>query len=184
MLKPYIMKKIAKTSRKSSGNLTSLLLSRKSSYKYFLMILFATLLSSLRTSAQQCSFKLSTTDNIESVNDEGRTYFIQLQNNSNEQIGINISVSNNNTGNNPDQTISNNNVTLNAQILNENGQEIIGSVQLNPNEILKIQVKVTVPVGTPFKHWNSILLNASSAICTDYSSSLILYTFIPDPSEN
>ena len=178
------MKKIANTIRKSSENVISLLLSRKGSYKYFLMILFAMLLSSLRTSAQQCSFKLSTTDNIESVNDEGRTYFIQLQNNSNEQTGINITASNSNTGNNPDASDSKNNVTLSAQILYENGQEINGLVTLAPNELLKFQVKVTAPVGTPIKSWNSLLLNASSALCTDYSSSLTLYTFIPDPSEN
>jgi hypothetical protein len=178
------MKQSANKIQKSSGSLGSLLLMKKNLSKSFFITLFIVLLGTLGASAQQCAFKLFTTDNIESVNDEGRTYFMQLQNNSNEQIGINITVLNSNTANNPDQSNSNDNVTLNAQILNENGQEIIGSVQLNPNEVVKLQVKVTVPVGTPFKHWNSLLLNASSAVCADYSSSLMLYTFIPDPSEN
>ena len=131
--------------------------------------------------AQNCAFKLTTTDNTQSVNKEGRIYFIQLQNNSNEEMVTNISVSNHNKDNNPDKSDKGNNVSLNAKILNEDGTEIMGSVHLKPNEMLKFQVKVTVPEGTPIKHWNSMLLKATSDKCSDYSSSLILYTFIPNP---
>jgi hypothetical protein len=137
----------------------------------------------LSSYAQKCSFKLIATDNIQSVNNEGRTYFIELQNNSNEEMEIHLNISNHNKEKNPDETDKLNNVNLNATIINEDGKEIKSSVQLKPNELLKFQVKVTVPVGTPIKHWNSLLLRASSDKCADYSSSLILYTFIPNPNE-
>jgi hypothetical protein len=178
------MKKIAYNIHKSSGVINSPLLSRNSLYTSVLIILFVTLLGSLNSSAQQCSFKLTTTSNIESVNSQGRTYFVQLQNNSNDKVEINLTVSNSNTGKNPDATDTRNNVSLNAVVLNETGQEITGTVELQPNEILKLQVKVSVPAATPIEHWNSMLLNASSDKCVDSSSSLILYTFIPNPAEN
>jgi hypothetical protein len=137
----------------------------------------------LSSYAQKCSFKLIATDNIQSVNNEGRTYFIELQNNSNEEMEIHLNISNHNKEKNPDETDKLNNVNLNVTIINEDGKEIKSSVQLKPNELLKFQVKVTVPVGTPIKRWNSLLLRASSDKCADYSSSLILYTFIPNPNE-
>jgi hypothetical protein len=96
---------------------------------------------------------------------------------------INISVSNHNKEKNPDKTDNINNVNLNADIFSEEGKEITDNIQLKPNEMLKFQVKVTVPEGTPIKHWNNLLLKASSDKCADYTSTLILYTFIPDPEE-
>jgi hypothetical protein len=181
--KPRIMKNFIITIQKRSENLNSLLVNKKSLLKSSLIILFGILLSSLSSYAQQCSFKLTTTSNIESVNKEGRTYFIQLQNNSNEEMKINISIINHNKEKNPDETDKVNNVNLNANILNEDGTDISSDVLLRPNEILKFQVKVTVPEGTPIKHWNSLLLKATSDKCVDYSSSLILHTFIPNPEE-
>ena len=58
-----------------------------------------------------------------------------------------------------------------------------GKVVLKANGLLKFQVKVTVPEGTPIEHWNTLLVNAVSDKTTSYSSSLILYTFIPNPEE-
>jgi hypothetical protein len=178
------MKKIAHKIQKSSEISSSPLLSGNSLYSTLLIILFVTLLGSLNSSAQQCSFNLTTSSNIESVNSQGRTYFVQLQNNSNDKVEINLTVSNSNTGKNPDATDTKNNVSLNAVVLNEAGQEITGIIELQPNEILKLQVKVSVPSATPIEHWNSMLLYASSDKCVDSSSSLILYTFIPNPAEN
>jgi hypothetical protein len=96
---------------------------------------------------------------------------------------MNLNVSNHNKENNPDKSDKGNNVILNAKILHEDGTEISGSVHLKPNEILKLQVKVTVPEGTLIKRWNNMLLKATSDKCADYSSSLILYTFVPNLSE-
>jgi len=174
------MKKIANKIQKSAGILLTL---SKSLSNPTLILFLIILLSSLSSYAQKCSFKLIATDNIQSVNNEGRTYFIELQNNSNEEMEIHLNISNHNKEKNPDETDKLNNVNLNATIINEDGKEIKSSVQLKPNELLKFQVKVTVPVGTPIKHWNSLLLRASSDKCADYSSSLILYTFIPNPNE-
>jgi hypothetical protein len=171
------------TFQKNAENVNPMLLNKRSLFKSFSTILFVILLSSLSSIAQQCSFKLTTTDNTQSVNKEGRTYFIQLQNNSNEEMVMNLNVSNHNKEINPDKTDKENNVKLNAKILNEDGTEISGSVQLKPNETLNFKVKVTVPEGTPIKHWNNMLLKATSDKCTDYSSSLILYTFIPNLEE-
>jgi hypothetical protein len=148
-----------------------------------LTIIFLILLGQLNSSAQECSLSLLAKNNIESVNNEGRVYFITLQNKSNEAIVINLSVSNSNTGKNPDETSSRDNVKLNAKILNTEGQEIQNKIKLEAKQLLEFQVKVTVPDGTPIKRWNNLLLNASSDKCNNYSASLILYTFIPNPEE-
>jgi hypothetical protein len=181
--KQKIMKTLIFTTQKHIENMSSLLMNKKSLFKSFSTILFVILLSSLSSTAQQCSFKLTTTDNTQSVNKDGRIYFIQLQNNSNEEMVMNLNVSNHNKEINPDKSDKESNVNLNARLLNEDGTEITGSVQLKPNEILNFKVKVTVPEGTPIKRWNNMLLKATSDKCTDYSSSLILYTFIPNLEE-
>jgi hypothetical protein len=176
------MKRSIIISQIQSENFSALFTSKKSLFTY-LVILFVSLLSPLSSLAQSCAFKLTTTSNTESVNKDGRIYFIQLQNNSSEEMVMNLNVSNHNKENNPDKTDKVNNVSLDAKILNEDGTEIMGSFQLKPNEMLKFQVKVTVPESTPIKHWNSLLLKATSDKCAEYSSSLILYTFIPNPDE-
>lgn len=160
---------------------------KKSLYKYIITMLFLIVLSPLSSSAQECSLKLVAENNIESVNSEGRVYFIQLQNTSNESIAVNLSVVNDNSGTktsgkNPDLTVVNTNVSLNATIILDNGQEL-NNIKIGPNETLKFQVKVTVPAGTPIMHWNNLLLTASSEKCNNYSTSLVLYTFIPNPEE-
>jgi hypothetical protein len=177
------MKNIVINYQESSKNLSSLLLSEKSLLKSLLIILFFILLSPLKSSAQDCSLVLTAKNNIESVNDEGRVYFITLQNNSSEAILLNLSVTNNNSGKNPDETSSIDNVKLNARILNTEGQEMTSKIKLVPKQLLEFQVKVTVPVGTPIKRWNNLLLKASTDKCNNYSASLILYTFIPNPEE-
>ncbi|MGD0712270.1 MAG: hypothetical protein ABR968_13935 [Bacteroidales bacterium] len=177
------MKNSATNTQKLSGNLNSPIESKKSLYHYFLAILFIILLFPFSSSAQSCAFKLTTTDNTQSVNKDGRIYFIQLQNNSNEEMVMKLNVSNHNKEINPDKSDKESNVNLNVKLLNEDGTEITGSVQLKPNEVLNFQVKVTVPEGTPIKHWNNMLLKATSDKCADYSASLILYTFIPNLEE-
>ena len=168
---------------KSSKKISSLLLSEKSLLKSILIILFFILLSPLSSSAQDCSLALTAKNNIESVNEEGRIYFITLQNNSSEAILVNLSVANANSGNNPDETSSFNNVKLNAGIMNAEGQEMSSKIKLESKQLLEFQVKVTVPAGTPVKRWNNLLLKASTDKCKNYSTSLILYTFIPNPEE-
>jgi hypothetical protein len=168
---------------KSSEKISSLLLSEKSLLKSLLIILFFILLSPLRSSAQDCSLALTAKNNIESVNEEGRVYFITLQNSSSEAILLNLSVTNNNSGKNPDETSSIDNVKLNARVLNTEGQEMSSKIKLESKQSLEFQVKVTVPAGTPIEHWNNLLLKASSEKCNNYSTSLILYTFIPNPEE-
>ena len=177
------MKKSIIISQMLSEKKSSTLLKSKKSLSAYLVILFVSLLSPLGSFSQSCAFKLTTTDNTESVNKDGRIYFIQLQNNSSEEMVMNLNVSNHNKEINPDKSDKENNVNLNAKLLNEDGTEISGSVHVKPNEILKFQVKVTVPEGTPIKHWNNMLLKATSDKCADYSSSLILYTFIPNLNE-
>ena len=88
-----------------------------------------------------------------------------------------------NSGKNPDETSSVDNVKLNAGIMNAEGQEMSSKIKLEPKQLLEFQVKVTVPAGTPVKRWNNLLLKASTDKCNNYSTSLILYTFIPNPEE-
>jgi cytoskeletal protein RodZ len=169
--------------QKSSKKISSLLLGKKSLFKTILLLLFFILLSPISSSAQECSLALTAKNNIESVNEEGRIYFITLQNNSSEAILLNLSVANANSGNNPDETSSFDNVKVNARIMNAEGQEMSSKIKLEPKQLLEFQVKVTVPEGTPIKRWNNLLLKASSDKCHNYSTSLILYTFIPNPEE-
>ena len=177
------MKKIAFNIQKNSVNLSSLIGSKKSLGTSLLTLLFLIILSPLSVSAQECSFSLTATNNIESVNKEGRIYFIQIQNNGKEEMKIELSASNTKPMSNPDKSDSTKNVKLDAKILNEDGKEITEKVTLKPNELLKIQVKVTVPAGTPYGVWNNLLLKASSDKCNNYSTSLVLFTFIPNPDE-
>ena len=177
------MKKIAFNIQKNSEKLRSLSVSNKSIGKSLLTLLFLLILYPLSVSAQECSFSLTASNNIESVNKEGRIYFIQIQNNSKEEMNIELSASNTKSMRNPDKSDSSKNVKLDAKILSDDGQEIKDKVTLKPNELLKIQVKVTVPAGTPYGVWNNLLLKASSDKCSNYSTSLVLYTFIPNPDE-
>jgi hypothetical protein len=135
--------------------------------------------------AQDCAMILTAKNNIESVNNEGRIYFIILQNKSNEDISVNLSVTNTKTSSekNPDKTSPIYNVDLNARILNTDGKEIDGKIILSAKQVLEFQVKVSVPIGTQINRWNNLLLQASSDKCVNYSTSLVLYTFIPNPEE-
>jgi len=134
-------------------------------------------------SNQKCSFSLKSDNNIESVNSEGRVYFMELKNNNNDVIEIALTVKNDNSGKNPDETESKKNVNLNAKLLYEDGSEIKGMLKLRPNEIQKFQVKVSVPAGTPFGYWNNMIVSAVSDNCKENAQSLMLFTFIPNPEE-
>jgi|WetSurMetagenome_2_1015567.scaffolds.fasta_scaffold463640_1 hypothetical protein len=178
------MKKQIFYTQKFSENSNSLSLIKKSLITSIFTLLFLVFLHPIILSAQECSFTLTAQNNIESVNKEGRIYYIQIQNNSKEDMSLNLSVLNKNSEKNPDNTDSTDNVKLNARILNAEGEEIKGKVSLKSNELLKLQVKVTVPENTPYGHWNNTLLRGTSDKCNDYSTSLTLYTFIPNPEEN
>ncbi len=168
--------------KSSKNNQFSFIKRKEFIKKHFNYPLFI-LLSPLSSLAQDCSLALTAKNNIESVNEEGRIYFITLQNNSSEAILLNLSVANANSGNNPDETSSFNNVKLNAGIMNSEGQEMSSKIKLESKQLLEFQVKVTVPAGTPVKRWNNLLLKASTDKCKNYSTSLIIYTFIPNPEE-
>lgn len=134
-------------------------------------------------SNQKCAFSLKSDNNIESVNSEGRIYFMELKNNSDKVIDVALTVKNDNSGKNPDETESKMNVNLNAKLLYEDGSEIKGVLKLSPNEIQKFQVKVSVPAGTPFGYWNNLIVSAVSDNCKENAQSLMLFTFIPNPEE-
>lgn len=167
-----------------SERLSSLIINTIKIRKFTLTLLFLILLYPMSSHAQECSFTLTALNNIESVNKEGRIYFIEIQNNSKADIDVNLSIRNKNSENNPDKTDSTKNVNLSAKILDEDGQEIKDMIKLKSNELLKFQVKVTVPSGTPYGHWNNLLLKATSDKCNNFSTSLTLYTFIPNPNED
>jgi hypothetical protein len=161
----------------------SLPILKKTCYGFFYFAIWLILLFPKNISAQDCSFSLTAKNNIESVNDEGRIYFITLQNNSNEEIDVKLSVGNHNSDRNPDQTGSRENVNLTAKLLKTEGQEFNGMVKLLPKKPFEFQVKVTVPTGTPINHWNHMQLIAASDKCDGYKSQLTLYTFIPNTEE-
>ena len=140
-------------------------------------------LCSHNLTAQNCSLNLSVSNNIESVNNEGRIYFMEIRNNSNKDEEVILAFSNSNIGKNPDQSSSEKNVILDAKFLDGDGKEIKENLKLSPNENKKFQVKVTVPAGTSIEHWNNLMISATSKNCADYSNSLTLYTFVPNPLE-
>lgn len=175
------MKNIKVKFEKINKGLRSLIIYRINGISLVLFILF--FLNHFNSSAQKYSFNITAKNNIESVNKEGRIYFLEIQNNTKEEMEVKLSIFNKNAGKNPDETDSRNNVYLTASFLNEEGREMEGKVVLKANGLLKFQVKVTVPEGTPIEHWNTLLVNAVSDKTTSYSSSLILYTFIPNPEE-
>ena len=145
-------------------------------------IFFVALLSS-SSFAQNCSLTLHAKNNIESVNSEGRIYFMTLQNNTNEEVSVNLQISNTKSDKNPDMTLSAQNVDLIGQITNTEGQEIKNKLVLTSKQTIEFQVRVKVPQGTQIERWNNLLLVATSEKCPNYSTSLTLYTFIPNPTE-
>jgi hypothetical protein len=175
------MKNIVLNSKINSENSASLLVSRKSLSKSLLVLLFLIMLIPLSSSAQVCSLTLTAKNNIESVNADGRVYFIVLQNNTADGIDVTFSTVNYNIGANPDASDGSNNVILNAAILDKNGVAMTGSVHLAANETFEFQVKVTVPAGTQIDRWNNTMLTAASDKCANYSTTLNLFTFIPTP---
>jgi hypothetical protein len=169
--------------RKKDENLVSHLMLKKTLFGFFLISILLSLLFPKNISAQNCSLSMMAQNNIESVNDEGRVYFITLQNNGNEAISVDLSVLNRNSEMNPDQTPSTFNVSLTAEILNSAGKAINGKVNVAPKELLEFQVKVTVPQSTPINRWNHLLLKAATDKCSGYESTLTLYTYVPNPEE-
>jgi len=61
-----------------SQKFNTLLINKKSFTVSFLVMLFLIVLLPMTTSAQQCSLTLTAKNNIESVNSEGRVYFMIL----------------------------------------------------------------------------------------------------------
>jgi hypothetical protein len=149
--------------------------------KVLMMSAVILLLLPLWASSQHCSFTVTSLNNIESVNADGRIYFIQLKNNSNEGVIVGLSVVNNNLGKNPDSTSCSTNVQLTAQLINSAGQRLPDHISLDPNAQFSFQVKVIAPVGTLLEHWNKLLLKAVADKCPGYMATVDLYTFIPRP---
>jgi hypothetical protein len=133
--------------------------------------------------AQECKVIIAAENNIESVNSEGRIYFMELQNSGDQDLNLALSVVNNNSCVNPDQTSGSSNVSLDAQILTEENQPIVGNILLRSKEVYKFLVKVTVPAGTLINHWNCSEVKAISDECPDFSVSMILNTYIPSLEE-
>jgi hypothetical protein len=133
--------------------------------------------------AQDCKVFITAENNIESVNSDGRTYFMELQNSGSQDLSLLLSVVNNNSYVNPDQSSGTSNVNLNAQLVTIDKQPIVGNILLKPNEVYKFLVLVTVPAGTLVDHWNCSEVKAISDQCPDLSFSLILNTYIPSPGE-
>lgn len=150
--------------------------------KAIILLIFLNLLFAGSSSSQNCDVKILAKNNIESVNNEGRVYFLTIQNLSNEKVTLMLSASNFNSGKNPDESESTLNVALTATILSETG-DALEKISLGPNEIVNFQIKISVPQNTSVERWNSMSIIATSGKCPEYSSSILLYTFIPDPEE-
>jgi hypothetical protein len=177
------MKTTLSTNQKKSMKSVSYLLNKKSASKSIFTLLLLVLISPLSSFAQNCSVTIAAKNNIESVNKEGRVYFVTLQNNTGEDIALNLSVANYNSEKNPDGTSTKENVKLTASLLNSEGKIMGNKVNLSAKELKAIQVKITVPSGTPIEHWNNMILTATSDKCLKYTSTLVLFTFIPDPDK-
>jgi hypothetical protein len=156
-------------------------LTRMISWSIFLAMMLIFFLSTKNTSAQNNSLILTSNNNIESVNNEGRIYYMELRNNNDFDSEIDLSISNYNKDLNPDKTSSKDNVILNAKFFTDEGVELSNHIKLKSKEVLKFQIKVTVPELTPVEKWNSLLVNAKSK--NNVESSLQLFTFIPNPAE-
>ncbi|NVO03220.1 MAG: hypothetical protein HXX09_11025 [Bacteroidetes bacterium] len=156
-------------------------LTRMISWPIFLAMMLIFLFPTKNISAQNNSLILTSHNNIESVNNEGRIYYMELRNNNDFDSEIDLSISNYNKDLNPDKTSSKENVILNAKFLTEEGVELSNHIKLKSKEVLKFQIKVTVPDLTPFEKWNCLLVNAKSK--ANVESSIQLFTFIPNPTE-
>ena len=147
----------------------------------FLAMMLIFLFSTKNISAQNKSLILTSHNNIESVNNEGRIYYMELRNNNDFDSEVDLSISNYNKDLNPDKTSAKDNVILNAKFLTDEGVELSNHIMLKSKEVLKFQIRVTVPDLTPVEKWNSLLVNAKSK--NNLETSLQLFTFIPNPTE-
>lgn len=166
-----------------SGHMStkSLRISNRTGLVVALLLIF--IMPSAVTS-QECKLRLTALNNIESVNQEGREYFIDLINDGDKQVKVELAISESSSGSNPDGTAAfNNNVSLPAEILNEKGVVIKPSVELQAKTTKRILVKVTVPEGTRTERWSSHLVTAKSQECEAGIASIVLYTFVPGSGE-
>jgi len=177
------MKNIISNPIKSIKKINFLFVDRSNFYKNILFIIFLLFISPFYLSAQKCSVTLIAKNNVESVDKGIRVYFMEIMNNEKEEIEIFLSATNSNSGKNPDNTDSRENVNLDAKIFYNNGNEIKDKIKLKSNELLEFQVKLVVPKGTSIEHWNNTLVSVFSEKCKNYSTSVTLYTFIPNPEE-
>ncbi len=152
-------------------------------YLSFALFISFIILNATRLEAQSCELTLGVSNNIESVNEDGRVYFLTISNKTASEVAVTIALDNVSRVKNPDESSNSNNVSLNATLLDSNGQPASASLVLSSGASLDFQVKVTVPARTPLNRWNQILVSATSSQCPAQTSELILYTFIPDLSQ-
>ena len=152
-------------------------------FNRLLFMLVTGLLISTSTFSQTKDFTLRAIDNVKSANSDGTIYFMEISNNSDEDMMVRLCIFNKNAPLNPDKTESKNNVYLEATFLNDDGEEIEGLILLKAKELYKFHVKIIVPEGTPFDRWNNLRLHATYDKFPKYSNSLTLFTYVSNENE-
>lgn len=174
------MKKQLQNYQQKCYNIQSLEFKFKSLVKASCFVLIFLMLSATNIYSQDCQAIITVKNNVESINTDGRIYFMELKNTGLNDLSLSFSVENNNTCVNPDNTPGSSNVNLNAAVLTEDNNPIVEKIVLKSLTSFKFLVHVTAPENTPINHWNCCELKAISDECPDMPTSMILNTYIPD----
>ncbi|UMB60076.1 hypothetical protein MHL31_13445 [Lutibacter sp. A80] len=150
-------------------------------------ILFLALFFSIEISAQSsdCDIEITAYRNttIKDVSSKGSYYKMTMVNKgSSEGVYVLTSKDVNNTCSNVDSTSTENNVFLNYRFLDKD-KNPIDKISLSIGESIDFLIYVTAPTGTSMNKWSCVQIIASSENCENYSKSIILKSFIIDPSE-
>ncbi|MBT8273914.1 MAG: hypothetical protein KJO77_08910 [Bacteroidia bacterium] len=139
---------------------------------------------------RNCNSELSVEKNrsFKSADQDGTSFALVLENNSESTKTYNLSVKNlstscSNKASDLNKAASQN-VNLDVLVLaNDTFMTESNTVILGSGESLKFNVNVRVPDGTPFKTWSCIEVKAASEQCGSDSLKTILSVYVPNPSE-
>lgn len=163
---------------------------KKSLIKYYtkslFLLVFFTVSSSIVYGQNSCKATLVVEDNgnVDSASQEGVTYKMIFTNNGFTAETYALSAININSNcKNPDDSATNNNVSLSTVFLDSNKNQIT-EITIEPGESIHFLTKLTIPTGTPLARWSCNQIVATSKTCTSYKVDTILHTYVLNPNND
>lgn len=135
---------------------------------------------------KNCKANISVEDsgNVDSASTTGVLYKMILTNTGiSTDTYILSSINVNENFKNPDDSVTNSNVTLNTIFL-DTKKNIITELTVKQGESIHFFTKLTIPIGTSTSKWSNNQIFATSTNCTSYKVDTVLYTYVLNPNNN